>query len=208
MAPAREYIIETAPCRRNVCRRTFTLPKLPTSDRMKNYRSALTSFAVAAALVVGAAAHAIPVTDVHVEDLMSQASDVKKSLNLNPNQQLLWQQTESKMRAILSARQRRREQLQTDLKKGLDDPHAELRDLAKRMETEDDLSYQENKQLRELWLTVNDALDDPQRETILTLLSDQLQRIPDQGCETKADQQPHMHTGRQKTPGMNNALPQ
>jgi len=150
----------------------------------------------------------MPVMDVRIEDLMSQASDIKKSLNLNANQQVLWQQTESKMRAIISARQRRREQLQATLKKGLDDSHAELRDLAKNMANEEDLSYQESRQLRELWLTVNDALDDSQRQTILQLLADQLQRVPDQGCSQKSGDQAPRHMGRQKQGSLNNPMAQ
>ena len=80
------------------------------------------------------------------------------------------------MRTIAEARRRRRGQLQTDMKKGLSDPRAELRDLAKTLDAEYDQSHQENKQLRELFLTVNDALDDNQRQKILVLLADQLQR--------------------------------
>jgi hypothetical protein len=143
--------------------------------------------------------------DVHLEDLMTQSSDVKQSLNLNANQQRLWQQVESTMRAIMSERQRRREQLQADLKKGLDNPHAELRDLAKQLGDEEDFSYQENKRLRELWLTVNDALDDTQRRTILLLLTDRLQRMPDEAHECKPADQPRARgPGKQRPNNMNN----
>jgi hypothetical protein len=150
-------------------------------------------------------AHAIPVMDVRLEDLMAQDGDVKKSLNLNPNQQLLWQQVESKTRAIVSARQRRQEQLQADLKKGLDDPHAELRDLARKLDAESDADYQENKQLRELWLTVNDALDDTQRQTVLLVLADHLQRVVDDGRDCKSSDKPPLRgMGRQRPGGLNN----
>jgi hypothetical protein len=177
---------------------------------MKTYRAIIASICTAIACLLCSAAHAIPVMDVHLEDLMAQASDVKKSLNLNPNQHLLWQQTESKTRAIMSERQRRREQLQAYLKKGLDNPRTELRDLAKQLDAESDASQQENKQLRELWLTVNDALDDAQRQTILVLLADQLQRIADDGHECKPGEPARTRSGmgRQKPGGMNNPMPQ
>lgn len=175
---------------------------------MKICKGLLSCLASWLAFLLYSPAYAIPAMDVQLEDLMAQASDVKKSLNLNANQQVLWQQVESKMRAILGARQRRREQLQSGLKKELGDPSAELRDLAKQVDAEADQSTLENKQLRELWLTVNDALNDPQRQTILRLLTDQLLRLADPGHDCKSDDQPHSRPSRQKQGGMGGALPQ
>ena len=118
--------------------------------------------------------------NINVENLFQQASDVKKTLNLNSNQQILWQQVESRLRMILNSRRSRREHLQADLQLNLDNPRTELRELAKKLDSEDEVSSQENKELRDLWLTVNDALDDNQRQIVLVLLADQLQRSPDQ----------------------------
>ena len=166
------------------------------------------------ALVIGhlsASVYALPVMDVRIEDLVLQASDVRKSLNLNPNQQILWQQVNSRVRMIVHARQSRRERLQADIKLGLDDSKIELRELAGRMDAEDDLSSQESKQLRELWLTVNDALDDNQRQIIRAVLADQLQRSADQKTESNSSRQKGDVRGRgmnrQKPGGMNNGMP-
>jgi hypothetical protein len=176
---------------------------------MKTYQVLLACIATAMVLLLCSDAYAIPAMDVQIEDLMAQTGDVKKSLNLNPNQQVLWQQVESKMRTILGARHRRREQLQSDLKRGLGDPRTELRDLAKKVQAEADLSYPESKQLREFWLTINDALDDAQRQKILLLLADQLQRVADQGHECKSnDQPPPPNRGKQRPGGMGGAMPQ
>ena len=158
------------------------------------------------ALVIGhlsASVYALPVMDVRIEDLVLQASDVRKSLNLNPNQQILWQQVNSRVRMIVHARQSRRERLQADIKLGLDDSKIELRELAGRMDAEDDLSSQESKQLRELWLTVNDALDDNQRQIIRAVLADQLQRSADQKTESNSSRQKGDLRGR----GMNRQKP-
>jgi hypothetical protein len=126
-------------------------------------------------------------------------------LHLTPNQQTLWRQTDAKMRGILDERRHRRERLQDALKQGLAKPNSELRDLAKLYDDEADASLREDRQLRELFLTVNDALDDGQRQTILTALSDQLQRVPDRGCESARDtEQPHSRgMGRQRGGGGN-----
>ena len=143
-------------------------------------------------------AWALPAMDVQADVLMAQSDDLKQALKLNVNQQILWRQTESKMRAILDERRHRRDRLQGDLKQGTTNPGAELRDLSKLYDNETDLSYREDKQLRELFLTVNDALDDTQRQTVLAALSDQLQRMPDR-CEGGAkdgDQQRTRGTGR------------
>jgi hypothetical protein len=59
----------------------------------------------------------------------------------------------------------------------MDDPTTELRDMAAWVDREADLSMQEDRQLRELWLTVNDALDDHQRQTVLAFLADELARV-------------------------------
>jgi hypothetical protein len=151
---------------------------------------------------------AIPAMDAQLDDLMMQAIDVKQSLNLTPNQQTLWRQVEGKMHAIAEARRRRRDQLQSDMRKGVADSTTELRDLAKQFEVEEDLSYQENKQLRELFLTVNDALDDVQRKRILVLLSDQLQRVVDQETVAKCAQPKARGMGRQKSSGAAGNPPQ
>src|ERR1035437_6140673 len=148
-----------------------------------------TAIGVAVSLLLSSSLYALPAMDIHVEDWVRQASDVRKTLNLNQNQQILWQQVESRVRAILQTRQSRRAHLQADLQLKLDDSKTELRELAKRLDAEDDLSNQENKQLRDLWLTMNDALDDNQRQIILALLADQLQRSADQKPESKSNRQ-------------------
>ncbi len=158
------------------------------------------------ALLISSSAFALPAMEVPVENLMFQADELKKSLNLNQNQQVLWQQVETKIRALLRARLTRREHLQSDLKAGLDDPRTELRDLSNRVDQEADATHQENKQLRELWLTMNDALDDTQRQRVLVLLADQLQRNPDQGHEheqksSRSGGESRGHGGRQKMGG-------
>jgi flagellar biosynthesis chaperone FliJ len=163
---------------------------------MKTFQGLIACFAAALALLLSSSAHAIPVMNAELDDFMAQAAEVKNSLSLSPNQQHLWSQVEAKMRAIAEARRRRRAQLQTDMKKGLSDPRAELRDLAKTLDVEYEQSHQENKQLRELFLTVNDALDDNQRQKILVLLADQLQRVDDAGSESKCELPKAPSTGR------------
>lgn len=178
---------------------------------MSSCKFLLVSISAVAALVFSMPSFALPAMDLRVEDLIQQSADVKKSLNLNPNQQILWQQVESKMRFILGSRQTRRERLQAELKRSLDDPRTELRDVADKLDAENDLSNQENKQLRELWLAVNDALNDAQRQIVLAALADQLQRIPDQGLARKTNRQGgearSRGVGRQKPGGIGGELP-
>jgi hypothetical protein len=45
------------------------------------------------------------------------------------------------------------------------------------IEAEAGMSAAEDKQLRELWLSVNDALDDKQRRQVATFANEQLQRV-------------------------------
>jgi hypothetical protein len=136
----------------------------------------------ASALILTAAlaplpSHAAKVMGMEADDMVRAASHVKDMLGLTPNQQTLWQQVTSRSSALLRIRQSRREKLQSDLKSKLTDPRGELRDLDAEIEAEAALSATENKELRALWLTVNDALTDPQRQTVAQFLLTQLERV-------------------------------
>jgi hypothetical protein len=119
--------------------------------------------------------------DMRAEDLVPMASGFKKSMNLNANQQTLWLQVESRSRALLRERQHRREALQEQARALLARPDVELRALNGLVEAESTATAQEDKQLRELWLGLNDALDDAQRRQVATLMNEQLMRVVPEG---------------------------
>jgi hypothetical protein len=148
---------------------------------MKSTLMSASTRALAMALIAGACVSALatPVMEMRAEDLLPMVSEVKKSLNLTPNQQTLWHQVEGSSRAILRERQSRRERLQASLKAALPGTKVELRELNGAIEAESAASAQEEKQLRELWLGVNDALDESQRQQVATLISEQLMRVAD-----------------------------
>jgi hypothetical protein len=135
------------------------------------------------ALAVGATvpAFAVPLMDLRAEDLLFMSADVKKSLNLTPNQQTLWNQMEGRSRSTLRERQRRREALQEQAKAMVAKPDVELRDLNKAVEAEAATTAAEDKQLRAAWLEVNDALDDKQRAQVATFVGEQLMRVVPDG---------------------------
>lgn len=135
------------------------------------------------ALALGSAApsFAVPIMDLRAEDLVPMASELKQTLNLTDNQQTLFTQVESRSRAILRDRLHRREALQDQAKAILAKSDVELRDLNKLVEAEGAASSAEDKQLRELWLGFNDALDDKQRHQVAVLLNEQLLRVVPEG---------------------------
>jgi hypothetical protein len=137
--------------------------------------------ALTLALLVGGAlpALATPVMEMRIEDLLPMATYFKPSLKLNPNQQTLWQQVESKSHAIVRERESRRERLQQQARTALEGAKVELRDLAGPLDAEAAASSAEEKQLRELWLTMNDALDEHQRQLAVNLFAEQLTRVRD-----------------------------
>lgn len=141
------------------------------------------SRAILFALALGATAptFAVPLMDMRIEDLMFIAADVKKDLNLTPNQQTLWNQTEGKSHGILRDRQHRREVLQQQATALVGKPGVELRDLNKAIDAEEAATVAEDKQLRELWLEMNDALDDKQRAQVAVFFGEQLQRVVPDG---------------------------
>ncbi|HEY8026920.1 MAG TPA: hypothetical protein VIF60_20430 [Burkholderiaceae bacterium] len=169
---------------------------------MKNIRIACVAVGAIVALCIAGNALALPAMDVPFEVLMAQGGELKQMLNLNPNQQILWRQSEARIRSILDDRRRRRERLQSDLLHGLDSPNTELRDLAKSYDVEAEQSHLEDRQMRELFLTVNDALNDTQRQAVLHILNDQLLRVADRGGEPgKSDQPQHSRGMGHQRPG-------
>jgi len=140
-------------------------------------------------LALGAAgpALAVPLMDMRAEDLLPMTAEFKQALHLNANQQTLWQQVDSRSRSVLRERQRRREALQDKAKSLLARPDVELRELNALVGEESAASAQEDKQLRELWLSLNDALDDAQRRQVATLLNEQLLRVVPEGRPGERD---------------------
>ena len=152
------------------------------------------SFLAVSALFLLAAAPlpslATNVMELRAEQLLMGANFLKDSLSLTPNQQILWQKTAARSSSILRERQSRRERFQVELKGALADPAADPRKLTARLDEETERSNAEEKQLRELWLTVSDALDDRQRTLASQFLVTQLERVdqPDRGSKPEHEQ--------------------
>ena len=132
--------------------------------------------ALVAAMLLAGPALATPMMDMRAQDLLMMAPDLKQQLKLNANQATLWQQTESRTRALLRERQSREEKLQAATLAALGGKDVELRELSGTLDAEDGARAAEEKQLREWWLTVTDALDETQRRQVAVFLTEQLQR--------------------------------
>ncbi|MDN2704040.1 hypothetical protein O0881_18835 [Janthinobacterium sp. SUN100] len=124
-------------------------------------------------------ASAVPIAEMRLEDLLPMAPDFRTELKLNANQTTLWQQVEGKSRQLLRERKARRERLQAGVAQGLQTPRLELRDLLAGLDTESTQSLAEEKQLREWWLSVNDALDENQRQMVAQFIAGQMARVMD-----------------------------
>jgi len=135
--------------------------------------------ALAAALLMGGTAAALPMTEMRAQDLLMMAPALKESLKLNPNQQTLWQQTEGRTRTLLRERQSRTEKMQAVALQALQGKNVELRELTGALDAENAAEAAEERQLREWWLTMNDALDENQRGLVGVFLAEQLQRKPE-----------------------------
>lgn len=126
-------------------------------------------------------AHAVPLTDLRAEDLLPMAGDLKQSLGLSPNQQTLWNKAEAASRTILRDRSRRRTALQEWSRTLLASPDADLRKLDAATDAESATANAEDRQLRALWLDVNDGLDDNQRRQVAGRFGEQLMRVVPEG---------------------------
>lgn len=155
-----------------------------------------------AAMLTGAAASAlaIPVMDMHIEDMINMGPDFKKELNLTPNQDRLWSKVDGETRQLVRERVSRRERLQSAIQQGLQAPNVELRDMVGAMDAETATSAAEEKQLRQWWLMVNDALDENQRRAVATFFAEQMLRVQDSNAprseRPKSDSAPKSGGGR------------
>ena len=138
--------------------------------------SSLKALLAAVALSVSFATDAVTLFDVAPDALLKQSAEIQQKLNLSANQRMLWMQVEGKAGTILLDRQSRREQLLVEVGSRLTAP-VELRDLAKKIAAEEDLSLQESRRIRELWLDIDDALDDSQRRIFHLAMLDQMNKI-------------------------------
>lgn len=145
----------------------------------QSLRRALQAGATCAALIACVPVAAAPLVDLIASDILPMTEQLQKDLQLTPNQQTLWQQTEQKTRAVLNQRQQRRAHLQQDTDRVLRTPGAELRDLARGYDDDGAAAEQEGRQLREIWFSMADALDDRQRKLVQDTILDRMQRAPD-----------------------------
>lgn len=143
----------------------------------RSFRRAAKAALFALALAGSSASMAVPLMDMRAEDMLPMIFELRTQLHLNANQQTLWQQVEGKSRAILRERTDRRARMQEQAKAMLEKKDVELREVNALINAEAGMSAAEDKQLRELWLTVNDALDDSQRRQVATFAAEQMQRV-------------------------------
>ena len=139
----------------------------------------LATFALATAfLCTHSLAYAVPVTDWRADELLMQAPEIKTELGLTDNQNLLWEQSMRNTRSILRLRKERRDELDAAARKLAAEPTAEPRTLARALADDAASVHDEDKELREIWFTMNDALDDRQRALVLARVRSMLERQP------------------------------
>lgn len=155
------------------------------------------------AVLAAPPACATSATDLRAEQLLMGANFLKESLTLTPNQLILWQQTASRSATLLRTRQSRREKMQAALKVLLADPAADPRKAAVQLDEENGRIVDEEKQLREWWLTVADALDDRQRALAAQYILTQLERVdqPERAARPEREQGGPAGGGRRKQSG-------
>ena len=141
----------------------------------KTNRTMLAALFASVALAAPIGAFAATIFDVAAEEMLKQAGEVRQRLNLTANQATLWFKAEARTREILRERQARHERFQAELNAALGSPGS-LRDLAKNLAAEDELSLQENRSSREMWLGIDDALDDVQRQGFRAFIRELLAR--------------------------------
>lgn len=143
------------------------------------FKKAQASLFVTAAVCFAPAAHAIDLNDFRLQDVVPILGEMKNLAKLSSNQQALWLQVENKTKSIQRTRDERRQEIQTSVKNRLKEKAPELRDMIALMNQDDLATQQENKELREAWMGLYDALSDSQRDAVAQMLQDQLMRVAD-----------------------------
>jgi hypothetical protein len=143
------------------------------------------------ALVASAPCLTERVTQLLPDELLALGPAFRKSLDLNTSQLALWQQIDSRSRAVLCERAARGERLQRLATALLERANVELRGLNILIEAEAAASSAEDSQLRELWVAMNEALDDKQRQVLATLVAEQMRQVPDGGKANCAPGKPY-----------------
>ena len=119
-------------------------------------------------------ADAISVFDLRTDALMMRLPELKKNLNLNSNQQILWQQCENKTNSLLRAKEIRRIKVDQTVRDMIQQPNVELRDIDARLREEKRITEIDEQQGRDIWLSMFDALSDTQRLQVQNFLYEQL----------------------------------
>ncbi len=115
--------------------------------------------------------------DLRADALMMKLPELKSNLKLNANQQILWQQSESKTKSLLRARELRMIKVEAGVREMMQQPNVELRDIDARLADEQRASDLDKQQGREIWLVMFDALDDSQRQMVQNFLYEQLMEV-------------------------------
>lgn len=148
-----------------------------------------------AASMFAGSAYAIDVWEFNAQDVLPILTEFKSTAKLSPNQQTLWLQMEAKTKAILRTREDRRHEIQSGIKRRLQEKSPELRDFVTLLNQDEKISAEENQALREYWMTIYDALNDVQRDMLAVLLNDQLVRVADKPREIKSSGEKPSGTG-------------
>ncbi len=157
-------------------------------------RNILATLVCSAFAVMPISSFAATTFDIPSESLFKQSIELQQRLNLTANQRMLWFQVEAKAKDIVRERQARRDRLQSELRTSLNSP-GELRELSKQIAMEEDTALKEARRLRELWLDLDDALDEPQRARLHVAMWEQINQIDSAQDAPKSTAKPDQNQG-------------
>ena len=97
-------------------------------------------------------------------------------LNLNPQQEALWQKALSDTQQTMAQMRKEHKERHATLLRELDNPQVNLHTLAQQMDAMRDQQAAARKQLRDQWLAVYDSLDANQQGQVRSFLRERLER--------------------------------
>jgi len=122
-------------------------------------------------------------------------------LNLNPQQEALWQKALSSTQQTMAQMRKEHKERRDTLLRKLDNPKVNLHMLAQQMDTMRDQQAAARKQVRDQWLAVYDSLDANQQGQVRSFLRERLERVGHWRKHFPRDQAGGDETGGQPTTG-------
>lgn len=146
------------------------------SGKCSRARIAVITLAAALGLGVAAVATAAPEHGGRGHHMFQGIEKLHASLNLNTEQEAMWQHNTAQMKQAAQAARARQKEVRGNLRAALEQPNVDLRSLLAQADSARAQGIAARHQAQEQWLALYDKLDAGQREQVRVFLKGRLEK--------------------------------